>query len=86
MHLDTGEVIQNSQGGRGEIYKRRKEERRRKAKTMHRNTSMEVKKRSQQRFKDHKSFNCNSVTSLGFMQIPHLSDVTDARETDTNKF
>lgn len=33
MHLDTGEVIQNSQGGRGEIYKRRKEERRRK-KTM----------------------------------------------------
>lgn len=53
---------------------------------MHRNTSMEVKKRSQQRFKDHKSFNCNSVTSLGFMQIPHLSDVTDARETDTNQF
>lgn len=53
---------------------------------MHRNTSMEVKKRSQQRFKVHKSFNCSSVTSLGFMQIPHLSDVTDARETDTNQF
>lgn len=85
MHLDTGEVIQTPRLAE-EIYIKEEKKKEEEKKQCYRNSSMEVKKRSQQRFKDHKSFNCNSVTSLGFMQIPHLSDVTDARETDTNQF